>query len=152
MISLNKVLLIGNLTNNPEIRKISNERSVASFWVATNRVWKNSAKEKQEQTEFHNVVLWWKLAEIAQHYFKKWKKIYLEWRLQTHNWEDQAWVKRYKTEIIWENLIMLWLPKSKTSEITEDLSDDNLVEEEILIEEKEDKKDFKKKTKDTIPF
>ena len=62
---------------------------------------------KQEMAEFHSVVLWWKLAEIAGQYLHKGKKIYIEWRLQTRSWEAQDWTKRYKTEIIWENMIML---------------------------------------------
>jgi single-strand DNA-binding protein len=70
---------------------------------------------KQEQVEFHNVVLWWKLSEIASQYLWKWRKVFIEWRLQTRSWEAQDGTKRYKTEIVWENMIMLdW--KNETNE------------------------------------
>ena len=62
---------------------------------------------KQEQVEFHNIVFWWKLAEIASEYLNKWSKLFVEWRLQTRTWEAQDGTKRYKTEIVWENMIML---------------------------------------------
>jgi single-strand DNA-binding protein len=78
-----------------------------SFSIATNRNWTDSSWIRQEQAEFHNIVLWWKLAEIANEYLNKWRKIYIEGRLQTRNWEAQDGTKRYRTEIVWENMIML---------------------------------------------
>ncbi len=105
---LNKVQIIGNITQDIELRQTPNGQNVTSFSVATNRTWTDSNSGiKQEQAEFHNVVLWWKLAEIASQYLAKWKKIYIEWRLQTRSWEAQDWTKRYKTEIVWTNMIML---------------------------------------------
>ncbi len=104
---LNKAQIIGRLTNDIELRTTPNWQSVTSFSVATNRNWTDSSGMKQEQAEFHNVVLWWKLAEIASQYLQKWKRLYIEWRLQTRNWEAQDWTKRYRTEIIWDNMIML---------------------------------------------
>lgn len=104
---LNKVQVIGNITQDIELKQTPNGQNVVSFSVATNRNWTDSSWTRQEQTEFHNIVLWWKLAEIANEYLAKWKKVYVEWRLQTRNWEAQDWTKRYKTEIIWENMIML---------------------------------------------
>lgn len=104
---LNKVQIIGNITQDIELKQTPNWQNVVSFSVATNRNWTDSSGTRQEQTEFHNIVLWWKLAEIANEYLAKWKKVYVEWRLQTRNWEAQDWTKRYKTEIIWENMIML---------------------------------------------
>ena len=105
---LNKVQIIGNITQDIELRQTPNGQNVTSFSVATNRTWTDSNSGiKQEQAEFHNVVLWWKLAEIASQYLGKWKKVYIEWRLQTRSWEAQDGTKRYKTEIVWTNMIML---------------------------------------------
>jgi single-strand DNA-binding protein len=104
---LNKAQVIGNVTQDIELKQTPNGQNVCSFWVATNRRWTDSSGNQQEQTEFHNLVLWWKLAEIAGQYVTKWQKIFLEGRLQTRNWEAQDGTKRYRTEIVWENLIML---------------------------------------------
>jgi len=105
--NLNKVMLIGNVTRDPEVRKTPNGQTVASVGLATNRRWNNQQGERQEQVEYHNIVVWRKLAEIVGQYVKKGSKIYIEGRLQTRSWDDQSGVKKYKTEIVAENLIML---------------------------------------------
>jgi len=105
--NLNKVMLIGNLTRDPELKTTPAGDSVASFSVATNFTWKDKEGNKQERAEFHNIVAWRKLAEIIGQYLKKGSKIYIEGRLQTRNWEDQNGTKRYRTEIIADNMIML---------------------------------------------
>lgn len=107
MNSLNKVQLIGNTTNDIEVRETPSGQKVASFSLATNRTWKDSNGEKQEQVEFHSIVVWGKLAEIVEQYLKKGWKTYIEGRLQTKSWEDQAGNKRYKTEIVADNIILL---------------------------------------------
>lgn len=107
MNSLNKVQLIGNLTANPEVKETPNGQKVANFSIATNRVWKDSAGMKQEQVEFHNIVVWTGLASLAEQYLTKGKKVYIEGRLQTRSWEDPTGAKKYKTEVVGENLIML---------------------------------------------
>lgn len=104
---LNKVQIIWNITQDIEVKQTPNGQNVATISVATNRNWVDGSWMKQESTEFHSVVLWGKLAEIAGQYLHKWKKVYIEWRLQTRSWEAQDWTKRYKTEIVWENMIML---------------------------------------------
>ena len=104
---LNKVQIIGRITQDIELKQTPNWQNVTSFSVATNRNWTDSSWTRQEQVEFHNIVLWGKLAEIASQYLKKWSKVYIEWRLQTRNWEAQDGTKRYRTEIVWENMIML---------------------------------------------
>ena len=104
---LNKVQLIWNITQDIELKQTPSGQNVCSFSVATNRNWVDGSGMKQESAEFHNIVLWGKLAEIAWQYLHKWKKVYIEWRLQTRNWEAQDGTKRYKTEIIGENMIML---------------------------------------------
>jgi len=105
--NLNKVMLIGNITRDPELRTTPAGDSVASFSIATNFTWKDRDGNKQEKAEFHNIVAWRKLAEIIGQYLKKGSKIYIEGRLQTRDWEDQNGVKRYRTEVIAENMIML---------------------------------------------
>ena len=104
---LNKAQIIWRITQDLELKQTPNWQNVMSFSLATNRNWKDSDGNKQEQVEFHNIVLWWKVSEIADKYLKKWSKIFIEWRLQTRNWEAQDWTKRYRTEIVGENLIML---------------------------------------------
>jgi len=104
---LNKAQIIGRITQDLELKQTPNGQNVLSFSVATNRNWTDASGTRQEQVEFHNVVLWGKLAEIANQYLKKWSKLFLEWRIQTRSWEAQDGTKRYKTEIVWENMIML---------------------------------------------
>jgi single-strand DNA-binding protein len=105
--SLNKVQIIGNLTRDPEVRQTPNGQMVATIGVATNRRWKDSAGQTQEETEFHNVVVWARLAEICQQYLRKGSKVYFDGRLKTRIWEDPEGKKNYKTEIVAENMIML---------------------------------------------
>ncbi len=107
MYSLNRATIIGNLTREPEIRQIPSGQSVCSFAVATNRSWTSADGQKQEATEFHNIVAWGKLAEICAQYLNKGRKVYIEGRLQTRDWEGQDGVRRYRTEIVAENLIIL---------------------------------------------
>ncbi len=104
--SLNKAMIIGNLTRDPELKQIPSGQSVCTLGVATNRSW-NKDGEKQEQVEYHNVVCWGKLAEICEKYLTKGKKVYFDGRLQTRDWEGQDGVRRYRTEIVAENMIML---------------------------------------------
>jgi single-strand DNA-binding protein len=104
---LNKVQIIGRITQDIELRQTPNGQNVTTISLATNRNWTDGQGNKQEQAEFHNVVLWAKLAEIASQYLAKGKKCYIEGRLQTRSWEAQDGSKRYKTEIVGENMIML---------------------------------------------
>lgn len=105
--SLNKATLIGNLTRDPETKQTTGGQTVCTFGIATNRTWKDTAGQKQEQVEYHNIVAWGKLGEICGQYLNKGKKVYIEGRLQTRDWEGQDGVKRYRTEIIAEDMIML---------------------------------------------
>lgn len=104
---LNKVQIIGRITQDIELRQTPNGQSVTTLSIATNRNWTDGNGMKQEQAEFHNVVLWSKLAEIASQYLAKGRRVYIEGRLQTRSWEAQDGTKRYRTEIIGENMIML---------------------------------------------
>lgn len=105
--NLNKAMVIGNLTRDPEMRATPTGSQVASFSVATSYSWTDQGGQKQEKTEFHNIVAWRKLAEIIGQYLKKGSKVYIEGRLQTREWTGQDNIKRYRTEIIAENMIML---------------------------------------------
>jgi len=104
--NLNKVFVLGNLTRDPEVRTIASGQQVASFSIATNRVWYNQAKEKNQEVEFHNIVAWGRLAEIASQYLTKGKMVLVEGRLKTRSWQAQDGTKKYRTEIIAENMQM----------------------------------------------
>lgn len=112
---LNRAMIIGRLTRDPEGRTTPQGTSVASFSVATNFVWTDSSGQKQEKVEYHNMVVWRKLADICAQYLKKGSKIYVEGRLQTRDWEGTDGVKRYRTEIVVDNLIMLDRPGGEGS-------------------------------------
>ena len=105
--SLNRAQLIGNLTRDPELRQIPGGSTVASFSIATNFTWNDQQGQKQEKAEFHNIVAWRKLAEICGQYLKKGSKVFIEGRMQTREWEGEDGVKRYRTEIVADNMIML---------------------------------------------
>ena len=105
--SLNRVQLIGNVTKDPDVRQIPGGASVATFSIATNYSWKDANGQKQDKAEFHNLVAWRKLGEIVAQYVKKGSKIFAEGRIQTREWDGQDGQKRYKTEIILDNMIML---------------------------------------------
>ncbi len=104
--SVNKVILVGNLTRDPEVRYTPQGTAVASFVVATNREWKTDSETKQV-ADFHSVVAWNKLAEICGQLLKKGTKVYVEGRLQTRDWVDNTGVKKYKTEVVIEDMIVL---------------------------------------------
>lgn len=104
---LNRAMIIGRLTADPESRTTPNGVTVASFSVATNFIWSDANGQRQEKVEYHNLVVWRKLAEICAQYLKKGSKVYVEGRLETRSWEGQDGIKRYRTEIIADNLIML---------------------------------------------
>ena len=105
---INKVILVGNLGKDPEIRYVPNGGAVANLNIATSESWKDKATgEKQERTEWHRVVFFGKLAEIASEYLKKGAQIYVEGRLQTRKWQDKSGQDRYTTEIVGSELQML---------------------------------------------
>jgi single-strand DNA-binding protein len=132
--TLNKAMIIGNLTRDPELKTTSSGTNVASFSVATSLVWNDANGQKQQKPEFHNVIAWRRLAEICGQYLRKGSKVFIEGRLQTTDWTGQDGVKRYRTEIVAENMIML---DSKNSSRSDSESANNLREElkEIQIEE-----------------
>ena len=106
MASVNKVILVGNLGRDPEVRYMPNGEAVANFSIATTENWKDKSGVKQEKTEWHNIVMYRRLAEIAGEYLKKGRPVYIEGRLQTRKWEKDG-VTRYTTEIIGDQMQML---------------------------------------------
>jgi single-strand DNA-binding protein len=102
--NLNKVFLIGNLTRDPELRTLPSGPSVASFGLATNRVWKNQQGERREEVQFHNIVVFGRQAEIISQYLTKGSLVLVEGRLQTRSWDGRDGVKQYRTEIIAERI------------------------------------------------
>jgi len=116
--NLNKVILVGRLTRDPELRSIPSGTQVCSFGLATNRVWTDrQSNEKRNETEFHNIVLWRRLAEIASQYLRKGSLVLIEGRLQTRSWDDQSGNKKQRTEIIAESMQLA--PKSIGPQITD---------------------------------
>lgn len=105
--SLNKVTLIGNLTRDPELRFTPQGTAVCSFGLATNRYWTTESGEKKEETEFHRIVAWNKLAELCSQLLQKGRKVYVEGRLQTRNWTGNDNVAHSTTEIVIEDMILL---------------------------------------------
>lgn len=120
MINLNRAMVIGNLTRDPEVRTTPSGQPVATLGIATSRSWMNQSGVKQEETEFHSIVAWGRLAEICQQYLHKGKRVYVEGRLKTRSWEDPNGNKRYRTEIIAEGLIML--DRAPTSAVNSDFA------------------------------
>lgn len=112
---LNKVMLIGRLGQDPELKYTQTGVAVAKFTVATGMTWKDQDGNQQERTEWHNIVAWRRLAEICAEYLKKGKKVYLEGSLNTSSWEDENKKKHYKTDIVLNDMIMLDGKTSGTS-------------------------------------
>lgn len=107
MASVNKVILVGNLGRDPEVRFMPNGEAVCNFSIATTDTWKDKAGAKQERTEWHNIIMYRKLAEIAGEYLKKGRPVYVEGRLQTRKWQDKEGNDKYTTEIIADQMQML---------------------------------------------
>lgn len=132
---LNKVLLIWRATDTPEIKRIdSNDSSVINFVIATNRKFKNKDWNTQEEAEYHRCVAYGNSADVLGKYLHKWKRIYVEWRLRTRKWTDNAWLTKYSTEVIVTHFIFL---DSKTNWEDEhiDIEDvnniDHIIDEEV---------------------
>ncbi|MBU1446627.1 single-stranded DNA-binding protein [Patescibacteria group bacterium] len=107
MRSVNKVILIGNLTRNPEMRQTSNGQTVTTFCIATNREWVTKDGGKHGLAEYHDIVAWAKLAEICSKYLKKGKLVYIEGYLKTRSWDTPEGVKKFRTEVVAQDMIML---------------------------------------------
>ena len=107
MAGVNKAILVGNLGKDTEVRHLDNGRAVANFSIATSESYKNKEGERVTKTEWHNVVLWTPLAEIAERFLKKGNQVYIEGKLTTRSWNDQEGNKRYTTEVIGREMTLL---------------------------------------------
>jgi single-strand DNA-binding protein len=107
MAGVNKVILVGNLGKDPEVRYLDNGVAVANFSLATTENYKNKEGERVSQTEWHNIVLWRGLAEVAEKWLKKGSSVYVEGKIRTRKWEDKEGNTRYSTEILGDNMTML---------------------------------------------
>lgn len=142
--NLNKVFLLGRLTRDPEQRTMPSGRPVSNFGIATNRIWTDQeSKEKQEHTEFHNIVAFGKLADICNQYLTKGQLILIEGRIQTRSWQDQDGNKKNRTEIIAENMQM----GPKAGGGGKETGTPEIATEEIKEEPKETKKSKKSSKK-----
>jgi len=148
--SLNKVTLIGNLTRDPELRYTPSGAAVCTIGLATNRTWTTESGEKKEETEFHRVVAWNKLAELCSQLLTKGRKIYVEGRLRTNTWQTQDGAQRNTTEVVIEDMIIL---DSKRPPVTGEAEDHAPVEvaphEEVALE-KSPKKEEKPSKKEPV--
>lgn len=151
--NLNKVFLIGNLTADPELRNTPSGQPVCNFRMATNRIWNDKTTgQKQQKVEYHSIVAWRRLAEIVSQYLTKGSMVYIEGRLETRSWEDSTGNKRYRTEIIAENLQLgprttgKTIPRSDGFEKKETPTPTIQQEEIPIIEEGEEIKETKKPT------
>lgn len=107
MRSVNKVILVGNLTRDPEMKTTQSGQVIVGFGLATNREWVTADRERKESAEFHECVAWAKLGEICHKYLKKGKLVYVEGYLKTRSWEDEKGEKKFRTEIVVNDMIML---------------------------------------------
>jgi len=111
--SLNKVMIIGNLGKDPEVRAVTSGAKVANFSVATTESYTDKTGQKVDKTEWHNIVMWRGLAEVAEKYLRKGAQVYVEGRLQTRSWDDQNGQRKYMTEIVADNMVMLGRPRGE---------------------------------------
>lgn len=125
MASINKVILIGNLGKDPEVRYMPNGDAVTNITLATTETWKDKTGEKQEKTEWHRITFYRRLAEIAGEYLKKGRSVYVEGRLETRKWTDKTGADRYTTEIIANEMKMLGNKPGGSSFEVENKNDEN---------------------------
>jgi len=145
MAGVNKVILVGNLGKDPEVKYLDNGVAVANFSLATTETYKNKEGERVSQTEWHNIVLWRGLAEVAEKYLQKGSNVYIEGKIKTRKWEDKEGVIRYSTEILGDNMTMLGGRRPSSENTTA-----QIVQSEDSKEGS--KEDSKEDSKDDLPF
>jgi single-strand DNA-binding protein len=156
--SLNKVMLIGNLTRDPEMKYTPSGAGVCTFGIATNRQWKTESGDQKDEAEFHNLVTWNQLAEICSKMLKKGMRIYIEGRLQTRSWQGQDGSQKQRTEIVVSDMLILDSKRVDGDiDVPADFGANDLPEEVVETNVKEEKSSGSKKTKkdeaeEDIPF
>ena len=133
MSGVNKVILLGNLGKDPEVRRLDDGRGVANFSLATSETYKNKSGEKETNTEWHNIVLWSPLADIAENYLKKGSQVYIEGKISNRSYEDKDGVKKYISEVVGREITLLGRPpeqqenaQNNPSENTNNSDEDDL--------------------------
>jgi single-strand DNA-binding protein len=144
-VNLNKVFLIGRLTADPQMKNLPSGQPVCNFGLATDRYFTDKSGQKQRQTDFHNIVLFGRLAEIASQYLTKGSLVFIEGRIRTRNWQDASGNKRYRTEILGERIQLG--PQAAGKVIPPPLAEEETKEEIPIVEEDEGEIDVK-----DIPF
>ena len=134
MRSINKVILIGNITRDPQMRETTNGQQICTFGLATNREWMTTGGDRQNSTEFHELVAWSRLADLCGQHLKKGKLIYVEGYLKTRSWDSEEGVKKFKTEIVIQDMIMLEKRKDGKAPVVEAAGEDMLKIEEDMPE------------------
>lgn len=152
--SLNKVMLIGNLTRDPELRYTPSGTAVVTFGLATNREWNDASGQRQEEVEFHNIVAWNKLAEICSQLLYKGRKIYVEGRLSTRSWTTQEGQERRATEVVIEEMIAFGPGKRGEEETGGEIAfgDKKETKEEVKEEKPAEEEITSSSVADDIPF
>ena len=132
MAGVNKAILLGNLGKDPEIRRLDDGRAVANFSIATSESYKNKAGERVTNTEWHNVVLWSPLAEIAENYLKKGSQVYIEGKISNRSYEDKDGVKKYISEVVGRDITLLGrAPDSAGQNQTNETKKEDTVEDDL---------------------
>ncbi len=126
MAGVNKAILLGNLGKDPEVRRLDDGRAVANFSIATSETYKNKAGERVTNTEWHNVVLWSPLAEIAESYLKKGSQVYIEGKISNRSYEDKDGIKKYVSEVVGRDITLLGrAPDSSEAQAEENKAQEN---------------------------
>ena len=131
MAGVNKVILLGNLGKDPEVRRLDDGRGVANFSLATSETYKNKSGEKVTNTEWHNIVLWSPLADIAENYLKKGSQVYIEGRISNRSYEDKDGVKKYISEVVGREITLLGRAQSSDSMNTQESTTQNNQESSV---------------------
>ena len=131
MAGVNKVILLGNLGKDPEVRRLDDGRGVANFSLATSETYKNKSGEKVTNTEWHNIVLWSPLADIAENYLKKGSQVYIEGKISNRSYEDKDGVKKYISEVVGREITLLGRAQSSDSMNTQESTTQNNQESSV---------------------
>jgi len=150
--SLNKVMLIGNLTRDPELKYTTSGAAVATFGIATNKSWKDDNGEQKELAEFHNIVVWNKLAEICQQLLAKGMKVYLEGSLNTRSWDADDGSKRYRTEVRITDMILLDSKGKQGVGLNGQEAPDQKPEEKAEVKEESNSEESSDPLEEDLPF
>ena len=142
MFGINKVILVGNLGADPEVRKTASQQTVTQFSLATSESWVNKEGDRQEKTEWHRVVIWGKLAETCAKHLAKGRQVFIEGRLQTRSWETEQGQKRFTTEVIANQVLFLGRSPQSLSKDSDKMGDTTLVKKEPEFSTKEEELPF----------